>query len=83
VTYLSDIYAALSDIYLASVAPGVPRRALWTAIVVGIILNLINQGDALVSGGRMNWFKAALTFVVPYFVATYGAVAFQLSAKKK
>jgi hypothetical protein len=26
---------------------GVPRRSLIAAIVVGMILNLINQGDAL------------------------------------
>ncbi len=75
--------SVFNEIYGACVAPGVPKRAFWTAIVVGIILNLINQGDALVSGGRLNWFKAALTFVVPYCVATYGAVAFQLSQAKK
>lgn len=74
--------SVLSEIYEACVAPGVPLRAFWTAIVVGIILNLINQGDALMSG-RVNWVKAALTFVVPYCVATYGAVAFQLSQAKK
>lgn len=72
----------MRNIWIACLAPGVPKRAVWTALVVGIILNLINQGDALMSG-RVNWLKAALTFVVPYCVATYGAVAFQLSQAKK
>ena len=31
-----------------AVADGVPRRALWVAVVVGTVLNLINQGDAIV-----------------------------------
>ena len=48
--------------------------------VVGTILNLINQGDALVAGARLNLTKLILTFVVPYAVATYGAVSYRLRA---
>jgi len=43
------------------------------ALVVGTILNLINQGDALLGHAPINWLKIALTYVVPYCVATYGA----------
>jgi len=49
-------------------------------LVVGAILNLINQGDALLSGGHLNLTKIALTFLVPYCVATYGAVSYRLQA---
>lgn len=42
-------------------------RALAVAAVVGTVLNLINQGDALLAG------RAALTYCVPYLVASYGA----------
>ena len=38
------------------------------------ILNLINQGDALFSGGHLNLTKIILTYAVPYCVAMYGAV---------
>ena len=62
------------------VSDGVPRRSLWVALVVGTILNLINQGDALLGGaGSVNWVKVALTFLVPYAVSTYGAVSYRLS----
>jgi hypothetical protein len=71
-----------SEILAACRAPGVPKRSFWTACVVGTILNLINQGDGLVSGKVTLW-KVALTFVVPYCVATYGAVAFQFSHREK
>ncbi|HEY4471792.1 MAG TPA: nitrate/nitrite transporter NrtS [Stellaceae bacterium] len=60
-----------------------PRRSLAAAIVVGTILNLINQGDALFGGRHIDWLKIVLTYVVPYCVATYGAVAFRLEAMRE
>ena len=59
---------------------GVPRRSFVVAVIVGAILNLINQGDALLNGGPLNLTKIILTFVVPYCVATYGAVSYRLQA---
>jgi hypothetical protein len=64
------------------VTEGVPRRSLFVALIVGTILNLINQGDALVGGGYLNFTKIILTFVVPYCVATYGAVSYRMSAAR-
>ena len=69
-------------IWQCCTAPGVSRRSLMAAIVVGTILNLINQGDALFSGRPVNWLKLVLTYIVPYCVATYGAVAFRLEAMR-
>jgi len=57
---------------------GIPRRSLWVAFIVGSILNLINQGDALLRGGHVDVVKLLLTYVVPYVVATYGAVSYRL-----
>jgi hypothetical protein len=59
---------------------GVPQRSLWVAVVVGTILNLINQGDRLLAGQHLNLTKIVLTYIVPYFVSTYGAVSFRLHA---
>jgi hypothetical protein len=47
-------------------------------MVVGTMLNLINQGDALFGGVPVNWFKIILTYSVPYAVSTYGAVSVQI-----
>jgi hypothetical protein len=63
------------------IADGVPRRSFQVALIVGTVLNLINQGDVLLHGGHVNWFKAALTYSVPYVVATYGAVSFKLHTR--
>jgi len=49
------------------------RRSLLVTVLVGSLLNLINQGDALFGGGAVNWGKILLTFIVPFCVASYGA----------
>ena len=66
--------------YRYAIGQGVPRRSLWVAVVVGTLLNLINQGDRLLAGQSLDLLKLALTYVVPYFVSTYGAVSFRLQA---
>ena len=62
-----------------AVSDGVPRRSLYVALVVGTVLNMINQGDAFFAGVPVNWLKIILTYFVPYAVSTYGAVSYQLS----
>jgi hypothetical protein len=59
---------------------GVPRRAFWVALVVGTILNLINQGDAILAGASVSVGKLALTYLVPFLVSTHGAVTARLRA---
>lgn len=61
---------------------GVPRRAFFVALIVGTILNLINQGDALFGERRLDLTKIILTFAVPYCVATYGAVSYRMRAAR-
>jgi hypothetical protein len=71
----------MSTIRLAcrcAVSDGVPRRSLCVALVVGTILNLINQGDALLGAAQISWIKIVLTYLVPYAVCTYGAISYQL-----
>jgi hypothetical protein len=67
-------YYALSD--------GVPLRSLWVALIAGTILNLINQGNALVLGQPLDFAKLALTYAVPYIVSSYGAVSFRLHTER-
>ncbi|MBI1211626.1 MAG: hypothetical protein GC190_09200 [Alphaproteobacteria bacterium] len=62
---LAALKTALSGAYL--------MRAMMVALVVGTVLNLINQGDALVQGAPLNIAKLVLTYLVPFCVATYGA----------
>lgn len=51
----------------------IARRSLAIMLIVGSILNVINQGDALLGSGAVNWWKLLLTYSVPFCVATFGA----------
>lgn len=48
------------------------KQSIVVAVVVGTILNIINQGDAFMSG-EINLLKALLTYTVPFCVASFGA----------
>jgi hypothetical protein len=68
------------QIWKCCVSDGVPRRSFFVALVVGTILNLINQGDAMIGDAGLNFIKLLLTYAVPYCVATYGAVSYRLAS---
>ena len=51
------------------------RRSLLVAVVVGTALNLINQGPEILAGDWPVFWKLALTYVVPFLVASYGSYA--------
>lgn len=53
------------------------RRSALTALVVGTVLVAINQGGTLAAGqfqGALQW-QIPLTFAVPFFVASWGALS--------
>ena len=53
------------------------RRAIAVALVVGTILMLINQADVLLTGhvSVLVVAKIGLTYLVPFSVSTYSALA--------
>jgi hypothetical protein len=66
-----------SDGFLAlALSPGVVRRALLSAVIVGAILIAINHGDALRTGhvSATRWWQMGLTVLVPYAVSTLSSV---------
>lgn len=62
----------------------VVRRALWVAVVVGVVLVAINHADAIIRGditmGRL--VKIVTTVLVPYCVSTYSSVGAMLDARR-
>jgi hypothetical protein len=55
------------------------------AMVVGTILALINYGDRIFLHYNMrtlDWIKLAVTYCVPYCVATYGAARYTIEHAK-
>ena len=58
---------------------GTPARAAWVAVVVGSLLVVINQWEALLGMEALSFPKLILTYLVPYLVSTYTAVSKDLS----
>ena len=65
------------------VSDGIPQCSFNVALVVGTLLNIINQGDALIGLATISWPKIALTYLVPYCVSTYGAVVARLRHERR
>ena len=66
----------MKDWVRIALRPDICRRSLKIALVVGSILVLINYGDRLLEGSisTKDLLKMAMTFCVPFCVATYSAV---------
>jgi hypothetical protein len=50
-------------------------RSIAVALIVGSILNAINQGSEIVRGHPLIVWKLLLTYFVPFAVASYGSFA--------
>lgn len=52
-------------------------KAIKIALVVGTLLNLINQGEYLLSFAlqQLAWGKFFLTYTIPFFVSSYTAIS--------
>lgn len=54
-------------------------NAVRVALLVGSVLTLVNQGDALFGSARFSLLKAILTYAIPYLVSTHGAASVDCS----
>lgn len=64
----------------ALVHPPLTKNAVRTALVVGTVLTVINQGNVLAAGvfpTALMW-KIPLTYSVPYMVSTWAALRISL-----
>ena len=51
------------------------KSAIKVSLIVGVILNLINQGEAIfgLNYTAINYYKLLLTFSVPFLVSVYAS----------
>jgi len=57
-------------------------NALKIALVVGSLLNLVNQGGNMLHGATISWFQLILNYMVPYCVASYSAAKNEIELRK-
>lgn len=67
----------MRDLLHAACSRRIALNALRISLVVGTVLNLINQGDAIFAGAAVSWLHIFLNYLVPYTVATYSAATNQ------
>ena len=62
-------------------SPKIVRRAIISAVIVGVVLVAINHGDAILRGDISldRSLKMGLTVLVPYVVSTVSSVSTILS----
>ena len=63
----------MTKLMQASLSWYIVKNSLKIALVVGTLLNLINQGESLLHGSKISWFHLLLNYLVPYCVASYSA----------
>ena len=58
-------------------------KSFKIALIVGTILNFINQGDKIVtlSFEEISYFKTILTYIVPFCVSSYTALSIKMKFK--
>ncbi len=58
------------------------KNSLRIALVVGSVLNLVNQGEAIMAGAAVSWVQVALNYLVPYCVASYSAAKQEATSRR-
>lgn len=53
-------------------------NSIKVSVIVGVILNLINQGNAVFDFNKISVSKIFLTFLVPFLVSVYSSVSTKL-----
>jgi hypothetical protein len=65
---------AMTSFFQLALSPSIVRNSVKIAIVVGLLLNIINQGGSIWARADISWPHIFLNFLVPYCVATISAV---------
>lgn len=51
----------------------IARQAAQVSLVVGTVLNAVNQGPELLHHGQVSWPRVAMNYVVPWCVSAFSA----------
>lgn len=63
----------MKRLWRASISTPIVNSSLKISLVVGTVLNLINQGENLLHSESISWFHLLFNYLVPYLVASYSA----------
>ena len=73
----------MNELLRVAVSAPIVKNSIKIALVVGALLNLINQGPNIFQGEQVSWPHLLLNFLVPYCVASYSAAKNEIQSRKK
>lgn len=68
----------MKALLLAACQRPIVLAALRVSLVVGTVLNIINQGGRIMDGLSPSWLHVAMNYLVPYCVSSYSAARNEL-----
>lgn len=73
----------MSKLLRVAVSASIAKNSLKISLMVGSILNLINQGESFWNNGSISWGHLLLNYLVPYCVASYSAARNEIDARRE
>jgi hypothetical protein len=73
----------MKHLVYADLSRTIVLNALRVSVVVGTVLNLINQGEAVLAGHAPSWLHVALNYLGPYLLASYSAARNELGSSQR
>ena len=68
----------MTALFRAASKPRIVTAALKVALLVGTILNVLNQGGSVLDGAPISWLQVAANYLVPFCVSSYSAARNEL-----
>jgi len=69
----------LNALFRAATQSRIVKAALKVALLVGTILNVLNQGGGVLDGTPISWLQVATNYLVPLCVSSYSAARNELA----
>jgi hypothetical protein len=72
----------MTKLLSATLSHHIALNSFKISLVVGTLLNLINQGENMLHGDTISWFHLMFNYLVPYCVASYSAAKNEIELKE-
>jgi pyridine nucleotide-disulfide oxidoreductase family protein len=76
------VSARMMPVFRAALSRPIVSNSVRVALVVGTVLNAVNQGSTILAGGPVSWTHLLLNYLVPYCVASYSGATVQLQRER-
>jgi len=72
----------MTHFFVIAMSRHIVSSALKITLVVGTVLNLVNQSGIMLHGADISWFHLILNYLVPYCVASFSAAKNEIELKE-